>query len=112
MNVSFFMGLNVKKSCPLPAADAQISKAAKNNEPVYDKFKEIMSNIKDKELAENIKRIKNQACYTEKSEINDCAGAEEALENTKTNEKMKFDIAESKSISLKRLRNIDERCTN
>ncbi len=51
MNVNLFMGLNVKKSCPLPVADAQISKAAKNNEPVYDKFKEIMGNIKKMELA-------------------------------------------------------------
>ena len=38
MNINLFMGLNIKKSNPLPVPDAQISKLTKIGEPAYDKF--------------------------------------------------------------------------
>ena len=83
MNINLFMGLNIKKSCPLPAQDAQTLKIAKNNEPAYDKFKEIMSDIKKQKLEEKNENIKTLA--------------------------IDRGVTESKSLSIKRLKNIDEK---
>ncbi len=58
---------------------------------------------------QNSKKTENPAAYPEVSEINDCTGADEALEKNEVNEIIKFDNAESKSLSLRRLKNIDEK---
>jgi hypothetical protein len=109
MNINLFMGLNTKKAGPLSNADSQIFKSAKNNELVYDKFKEIMSSIKKHESAENYESIKPPIGDPDITQTNGCASVNDAVEKSKVNESMKSEGHESKSLSIKRLKNIDKK---
>jgi flagellar hook-length control protein FliK len=109
MNINLFMGLNIKKSSALPVSDLQISKFAKAGEPAYDKFKEIMSDIKKHELSENNSSIKATSSEPKVKDSRNSAYIDKIADKNEVNEKVKLKNTESKSLSAKQLKKMDEK---
>ncbi len=109
MNINIFMGSNVKKSSLMPVSDLQISKFAKAGEPAYDKFKEIMSDIKKHELSENNNSIKATSSGPKVKDSRNSADTDKIADKNEVHEKVKLKNTESKSLSAKQLKKMDEK---